>query len=229
MTMFFIKRFVFFFLIWSGFNVTAQDNLTGFWQPQTALNYNVSQRYTHNFSIAYRSFFLEDSSFELNGRQIDVAHFSNFKIKGSQSLALGVQYRFRDVFDGGNNELRFTQQFNTTQRPLVVRYGHRIRSEQRITNIRTTHRFRYRFALDFPLQGEKLDVGEPYFVGSFENLLSVTRGRSSQYDTRLSGQIGWQFDKGFKFQMGIEYRLEDYTAIQPENVVFLLTTAQLSL
>lgn len=227
--MYSIKRLTFFFVLWSSCEIMAQENLTGFWQPQTALNYNVSQSYTHNFSLAYRSFFMEEGAFELEGRQIDLAHFSNFKIKGTQSLAIGVQYRFRDVFDGSNNELRFTQQFNTTQRPLVVRYGHRIRVEQRITRPRTTYRFRYRFAMDFPLQGEKLDVGEPYFVGSFENLLSATRGRSSQYDTRLSGQIGWQLDKGFKFQMGIEYRLEDYTAIQPENVVFLLTTAQLSL
>ncbi|WP_165395288.1 DUF2490 domain-containing protein [Flagellimonas allohymeniacidonis] len=209
--------------------VRAQDNLTAFFQPQAAVNYNVSQTYGHNFSLAYRSFFIDEGVVEYQSRQLDLAHFSKFKIKGSQSIAFGVQYRFRDIFDDGANELRFMQQFNTTSRPMIIRFGHRLRAEQRITRARTIHRFRYRFALDFPLQGEKLDLGEAYFVGGFENLLSITQSRSSQYDTRLSGQIGWQLDKGFKFQMGIEYRLEDYTSSLPQNVVFLLSSAQLSL
>ena len=229
MTMSCTERLSLLFFILCCFGIRAQDNLTAFFQPQAAVNYDISQTYSHNFSLTYRSFFVDGGVFEYRSRQLDLAHFSKFKIGGNQSIALGVQYRFRDIFDDGANELRFTQQYNTTSRPMVIRYGHRVRAEQRITRMRTVHRFRYRFALDFPLQGEKLDVGEAYFVGSFENLLSVTRSRSSQYDTRLSGQIGWQLDKSFKLQMGVEYRLEDFTSTLPQNVVFLLSTAQFSL
>lgn len=106
---------------------------------------------------------------------MDLAHFSKLKIRDNQSIALGLQYRFRQNFENGENELRLTQQYNITNKPNAVRFGHRLRTEQRITNSLTTHRFRYRFALDFPLVGEKLDTGEPYFVGSFENLLSVAK------------------------------------------------------
>lgn len=210
-------------------NVKSQDNLTGYWQPQIAVSYDVTGIYSHNFSVANRNYIIDDSEVLLKTRQIDLAHFSKLNIKDNQSIALGVQYRFRNNFDGGENELRFTQQFNVTHKPFAVRFGHRFRSEQRITQPLTTHRFRYRFAVDFPLMGEKLDQGEPYFVGGFENLLSVAKGNAPEYDTRLSAQVGWQLGGGLKLQAGVEYRIEDYTADQPQNVIFLLTSAQLSL
>ncbi|WP_108422573.1 DUF2490 domain-containing protein [Flagellimonas amoyensis] len=219
--------FLFFFLLFG--TIHAQDNLTGYWQPQLAINYDVTGIYSHNFSVANRNYIIDDSEVVLKTRQIDLVHFSTLKLKDNQTLALGIQYRFRNNFDGGDNELRLTQQYNVTSKPLSVRYGHRLRSEQRITESLTTHRFRYRFAVDFPLMGEKLDLGEPYFVGSFENLLSVAKGTSSLYDVRLSGQIGWQLDHGLKLQAGVEYRMEEFTSGLPQNVVFLLTSAQLSL
>lgn len=210
-------------------NIHAQDNLTTYWQPEFAINYDVNKVYSHNFSVTNRNYIIEDSEVLLKTRQIDLVHFSKLDIKDNQSIALGIQYRFRNNFDGGDNELRLTQQYNVTSKPFSVRYGHRFRAEQRITQPLTTHRFRYRFAMDFPLKGEKLDMGEPYFVGGFENLLSVAKGNSPQYDTRLNGQVGWQLEHGLKIQVGVEYRMEEYTSGLPQNVVFLLTSAQLSL
>ncbi|WP_164674767.1 DUF2490 domain-containing protein [Flagellimonas maritima] len=207
----------------------SQENLTSYWQPQTAINYDVTKTYSHNFSVAKRSYLIDQGDYGFNVRQIDVVHFSNLKVADNKSVALGIQYRFRDIFEDSSNELRLTQQYNYTKRPFVIRYGHRLRSEQRITRNLTTHRFRYRFALDFPLKGEELNMGEPYFVGSFENLLSVAKANSPEFDLRLSGQIGWQLKKGLKVQAGLEYRMEDFASDFPQNVVFLLTNIQLSL
>jgi len=229
MTMYFTRWFFSLLLLLSLASVRAQENLTAYWQPQVAVNYKVSGSYSHNFSLANRNYIFDDEVATLRVRQLDLAHFSNLKIQGNQSVALGIQYRFRNTFEDRENELRLTQQYNITHKPLAIRYGHRLRAEQRITNSLTTHRFRYRFAVDFPLQGEKLDPGEPYFVGSLESLLSVAKQNVPEYDTRLSGQIGWELNGGLKFQMGVEYRIEDFTASQPQNVLFLLTSAQLSL
>ncbi len=229
MTMSFIKWFLFLAFLLLMSTLKAQENLTGYWQPQIALNYKVIGSYSHNFSVANRNYIYDNEEFTLQGRQLDLAHFSKLKIRDNQSIALGLQYRFRQNFENGENELRLTQQYNITNKPNAVRFGHRLRTEQRITNSLTTHRFRYRFALDFPLVGEKLDTGEPYFVGSFENLLSVAKNNAPQYDTRLSAQVGWQLNLGIKFQMGVEYRMEDYSSGLPQNILFLLTSAQLSL
>ncbi len=229
MTMSFTKWFLFFIFPMLMGTVQAQENLTGYWQPQFAVNYQVAGSYFHNFSVANRNYIYDDEEFTLKGRQLDLAHFSKLKIQDNQSVALGVQYRFRNNFEGKENELRLTQQYNITNKPFTIRYGHRVRTEQRITNSMTIHRFRYRFAVDFPIIGEKLDPGEPYFIGAFENLLSVAKNNAPQYDTRLSGQVGWQLNDGIKFQMGVEYRIEDYSSGLPQNVLFLLTSAQLSL
>lgn len=210
-------------------SLKAQDNLTAFWQPQAAINYNVSNTYSHNFSLAHRAYLIENENFGYDARQIDIVHFSKFNLTDNQSLAFGVQYRFRNVFEDEGDEVRLTQQFNFTKRPLVVRFGHRFRTEQRITKALTIHRFRYRFAVDFPLKGEKLNIGEPYFVGGFENLLSVAKSNLPQYDTRISCQLGWRIQDGLKIQTGIEYRVEDYTSTFPQNVFFLLTSVQLIL
>ncbi len=218
----------FVFCLWV-FALSGQENVTVYGQPQFAINYSVSQSYSHNFSLTHRNFFVNRGDFEFRGRQLDLAHFSKFSLRENQSLALGIQYRFRDIFEDNPDELRLTQQFNFTYRPLTIRYGHRFRTEQRIIASSTIHRFRYRFALDFPLKGEKLDIGEPYFVGSLESLLSLTRGSSSEYDFRANGQFGWQLKKGVKLQLGVEYRLEDYSSVAPQHVFFLLTSAQLAL
>ncbi|MEX0316257.1 MAG: DUF2490 domain-containing protein [Allomuricauda sp.] len=200
-----------------------------YWQPQLAVNYPVSKAYSHNVSLANRTYLVNMGESKFKTRQIDIAHFSKFSLQDNQSIALGVQYRFRNIFENKSNELRFTQQYNFTHRPLAVRYGHRLRTEQRITSDLTIHRFRYRFNLDFPLKGEKLDIGEPFLVIGNENLLSVSKGNSPEYDIRLNSQLGWKFDKGLKLLIGMEYRLEDYTSTSPQNVLFLLTSMQLSL
>ena len=66
----------------------AQENLTGYWQPQIGINYKVSTNYSHNFSVAKRTFILRDSQTEFTIRQLDLVHFSNLKIQGNQSIGL---------------------------------------------------------------------------------------------------------------------------------------------
>jgi len=229
MTIYSTRLFYFFLLFLWLQTMSGQENFTGYFQPQIAVNYKVSGLYSHNFSVLSRNYIYDNEELLFKGRQLDITHFSNLKIRDNQSIALGIKYRFRNNFEDRENELRFTQQYNITHKPYTVRFGHRVRAQQRITNSLTVHRFRYRFAMDFPLTGEKLDLGEPYFVGSLENLLSVAKNYAPQYDVRLSGQVGWQISQTIKFQTGIEYRMENYTSNQPQNILFLLTSAQLSL
>jgi hypothetical protein len=199
----------------------SQDTFTAYLQPQVALNYKVVAGYSHNFSMTQRNYLYDTSELQLKTRQLDLAHFSNLKIRDNQSLAFGIQYRFRKNFEPDrNNELRLTQQYNSTSKPRIARFGHRVRSEQRITSTLTTHRFRYRFAIDFPLNGEKLDVGETYVVASTESLLSVAKGQGPAYDQRITGTIGWLLTEKTKLQFGLEYRAENY-ARRTEDVVFL--------
>ena len=210
-------------------SIWAQENLTVYWQPQTSFNYKVAKNYSHNFSLANRSYFYQEENFQLKVRQIDVSHFSDLKIGDNQSLGLGIQYRFREVFENDrSNELRFTEQYNITRKYRSLRLGNRFRAEQRITPSQTIHRFRYRLALDLPLQGVQLDVGESYFIVSTESLLSVAKASKPEYDQRITAHVGWLLSEKTKFQLGSEYRFENYRQ-NTENVLFLLTGLIVSL
>lgn len=223
-------RFILFILCFCCWNVSiAQENFTTYFQPQVALNYKVSNGYSHNFSLGQRNYIYDDNDLQFKTRQIDLVHFSKLEIRGNQSLALGIQYRFRENFEPGKgNELRLTQQYNITSKPRIARIGHRVRSEQRITSALTVHRFRYRFAVDFPLNGEQLDIGEAYIVTSTESLLSVAKSRSPEFDQRITANIGWLVKEKTKVQFGLEYRAENYGQ-QTQNVLFLNANLVLSL
>ena len=228
MTMYFIKPFSFLILSLCCGLLFGQDNFTGYFEPDIALNYKVATNYSHNFKMSQRSYVYDDD-FRFKGRQLDVSHFSKLKIRLNQSIALGLQYRFRNAFENDReNELRITQQYNITFKRGNVRWGNRFRTEQRITPSSTTHRFRYRLALDLPLNGEELDVGESYFIADTESLLSAARGNKPEYDQRVTAQIGWLLNKETKLQTGAQYRAESYN-LGTENVLFLLASLVFSL
>ena len=210
-------------------SLKAQERFTGYWEPKVSVDYQLSGLYSHNFSLTNRNYIVDQGDLGFSVRQFELGHFSTLKIKDNQSLALGLQYRLRNNFDGGDDQFRITQQYNMTHNPFALRFGHRLRAEQHLHPGLTVHRFRYRFAVDFPLKGQKVDLGEPYLVGSLEQLLSVSKGVSPQYDARLVGQLGWNLDDGLKLQLGVEYRMEEYASGLPQNILLLLTSAQISL
>lgn len=231
MTMFSTKNLAGYWLLFllMSYLACAQENLTGYWQPQIGVNYKVSDNYAHNFSLAKRTFILRDSETEFTIRQLDLAHFSNLKIRDNQSVGFGIQYRFRGFFDRAQqNELRLVQQYNSTKSNRGLRLGNRFRTEQRFTQNNSIHRFRYRFAADFPLQGVSLDVGEAYLILSTEALLSIAKNQFPEYDQRITINLGWLLEKKSKLQIGAEYRAENYSR-DVDYVFFLLTGMILSL
>ena len=139
------------------------------------------------------------------------------------------QYRFREAFENDKeNELRFTEQFNIAKKTSSARLGHRFRIEQRIRPTSSEHRFRYRFAVDIPLKGLKMDIGEPYLVATTESLLSLGKSIKPMYDQRITSQIGWSISHKLKAQFGIQYRMENYTE-RTEHVFFILNSLVISL
>ena len=104
-----------------------------------------------------------------------------------------------------------------------MRFGHRFRFEQRLLSELTILRSRYRFALDFPLSGEKLDVGESYLIMSMEALLSQSSAIKPELDHRTTANIGWVISKKSKIQLGLDYRFEAFN-INTEYRLFVLSS-----
>lgn len=226
--MFLMKiRYIIISLCISGFSF-SQENFESIGETALSVNHKVSSTYRVNFSARTRYFLYRDSELNIENRQIDLVHFSTYNLDYNHSLSFGLQYRFREGFDGGSNEVRLTQQFNYTKQNLALRFGHRVRLEQRILDELTIIRSRYRFAVDFPLNGEKIDVGEAYLVTSMEMLLSLSHNIKPEFDHRTTGQLGWKIAEHLKLQAGLEYRFEALN-LNTEHLLFILTTAVLKL
>jgi hypothetical protein len=62
-----------------------------------------------------------------------------------------------------------------------------------------------------PLEGQNLDVGESYFVGTTETLLNVGKDIKPIYEQRFAANFGWLLSSKTKLQFGLEYRLLNFT------------------
>ena len=227
--MLYIKNLTFFVIGLSCFILTAQSNFNTFGESALSIDHKFSKSYSANFAILSRyNLYNNDQGIQYMQQHIEAIHFSTLSLNFNHKLSLGIYYRKKDWFETGSNELRICQQFTYTKQKLGVRYGHRFRLEQRILDEQTIFRQRYRFAVDFPLNGEKLDIGEPYLISAAEGLLSLSKPNKPQTDVRLSSQIGWQITEVLKLQTGLECRIEAFN-LETENKLFLLTSAILKI
>ncbi|WP_298344270.1 DUF2490 domain-containing protein [uncultured Algibacter sp.] len=193
------------------YQLSAQQRTEILIQPQISFNLNSDKLYSQNFSLAHRSFLYKDK-WGYKGRQFDFSHFSTLALSSQSKLSLGAMYRNIKFFDvNDSNEFRLTQQYNFNARHTVIRFGHRFRVEERFLRLLTIFRFRYRFAIDFPLKGQKLDKGELYSIINLEMISSLSKVNNPEYDGRFMLGIGKLLLNDAKIQFLIEYRKLDIT------------------
>ena len=219
----------FLFVVFASCLSYAQEDFTAYVQPQIALNYSLTDTYSHNFSVNQRNYIYRNAEGQFNTRHLDLAHFSNFIWAPGKDIGFGLLYRFRDNFETDQqNEVRLSQQIHFQVKPHHIWLGHRIRAEQRFFPGRTVFRFRYRFAMNGPLKGEELNIGETYWTAGIEPLSSFGQALKPEFDIRASGFIGIWLYQNMKIQGGLEYRFENFSR-QTEQVLFFLTSLNISL
>ncbi len=199
-------RLIFAFLAFGLFGV-AQQSEQLFVQPQLVFSNQVSTNYDANFGVASRFLQWDDSN--LHSKFLELSHFSSWRMSNGQKISFGLLYRFAEQFDETKpNEFRLTQQYQSTLRPHVIRFSHRLRLEERFVDSKLITRLRYRFGIDFPLNGQELNVGEAYALANVESLLQLQNSISPKYDFRALTGIGALISPDVKLQMSIQYRLE---------------------
>lgn len=206
----------------------AQNDTEASHENVFAIRHSFSNSYNANFELSSRAFMYTEDEAVYRLQQLQLSHFSTFKLDLKQSVALGLMYRNRDAFEDSSNEIRLTQQYNYKTISRTLRLGHRFRSEQRFYDDFTAFRFRYRLAIDVPLQGLKLDVGETYLVVTNEGLFTTTKVRKPEIGYRISPSLGILVSKDLNIEFGLELRLSELN-IKTEESVFLNTSVELSL
>ena len=209
-----IKFFRIFALMGMVFHLHAQNPTPRFLESQFMISNKFSNVYTANLGLSSRMVFNEVEN-SLPIIFVNLSHFSSFRIANNSHLGLGVMYRFADAFeDQSFNEFRLTQQFYTIFKPSVIRYAHRFRMEERFIGSDTFMRLRYRMGIDFPLNGQALDLKEAYALFNVESLLQLNRNQSPRVDFRISGGVGVLITPKLKLQGILQHRFEHLTQIQ---------------
>lgn len=207
------KKLVFLSIMLSlSFATSAQEHVffSGFF-PEVAVTKKLQNGNKLNFKVENQQVFFRNVSnreerWDYSHYRTDLMLFHNWGISPLSNVALGAFYRIQD----GNNAARFIQQFAFLDRFRKFRVGHRFRTDQTFESGEALEvRFRYRIAIDIPLNGSVVDVGESYVVLSNEPIFSL-QGSEVELENRLVFTLGKLISKDKKIEYSIDYRTDGY-------------------
>jgi hypothetical protein len=197
------------------------------------VNLKVGGGFILNAGMRYRDIMIADlgeAPIASDSRFLQFSSNLNYQIGFYDRLGGGVMFRSNSVGkDGVSNEFRITQEYIHVKKYNALRLAHRFKLDQRtFESLSPEFRFRYRFSLDMPLNGLKLDPGEFYALISTETLLNNGTAFAPEWDQRFNLAIGNQVLENMKGQVDIQYRGEDFTA-RTKNRIFLIVSLIISL
>ncbi|WP_179316460.1 DUF2490 domain-containing protein [Winogradskyella undariae] len=170
-----LKHLTILFTLSANLLIYSQNHLTGLGETRLSIQNEIDSKYNIKFEARSRYNLYKNEVITFENKQLDFIHFSTFNINSKNHIALGIQYRLREAIDGESDEFRLTQQYNYTKASKQLRFNHKLKLEQRFFKTLTIIRPRYLYGIDFPLKGEKLDIGESYLTTYTEALLSVSK------------------------------------------------------
>ncbi|MHA7129103.1 DUF2490 domain-containing protein [Algoriphagus namhaensis] len=190
----------------------AQEHVffTGFF-PEAAITKSLKNGDKVNFKVENQEIFFQnlpnrEDRWKVSHYRTDLMAFYNWKLKSNTGLAFGVFHRIQD----GPNANRIIQQVSFIQRLRNYRLAHRFRTDQTFEkNEDPVFRLRYRLALDIPLNGTTLDVGESYLVISNEPIFEL-QGEQFDIENRLVFTLGKLISEGQKFEYSLDYRTDGF-------------------
>lgn len=207
----FLNIFISLFSSFTG-NVLAQSPHLFTWGlfPEAQVSYGIGNDYsiTHKIESQHGMFDAQRLNRELAYKHTltDLQSFIGKRINPFVKMDLGYQYRIEE----GENTHRSIQQIAILQRSNFFRVGHRIRTDQTYFNEESTLlRLRYRYSVQIPLQGRSLDPGEKYLTVSNEAIY-MYQDSEDDIENRLVASLGFYVDDNTKYEVGLDYRTDDY-------------------
>lgn len=199
---------------YSSFIFYSQESTQFGLLPKVVLSNKINEKSKWVNSVESRTF-VEDN-FNTKYSLVDVSTIYSRKISNNQSANFGYILRFRA------NEIihRTFQHFNVLRNLSALKIAHRFAFEQFYQREeQITFRTRYRFSLEKPLNGERVDVDEFYIKIGNEYLYDF-----SDLEARLTPYLGYQLSKRDKLEAGFDYRLGAIFAnTQSKNLWFRVT------
>lgn len=208
--------------------VTAQNRFKTGLMPEFSVGYSISEFFSIQHKIEYQqaAFDRNEDKLYFDIEQADIQHFLEYQLSPTIDLAAGYQSRF-DA-DGFNHH-RSIQQISWVSQLIGLRVGYRFRTDQTFSTEESPEfRFRIRAKSQFPLNGLKVDDGEQYLVISNELIYSV-QSTIDDLENRLNVGVGHLFNDKNKFELGLDWRTDDYLEPGFRNRLWLKASYYLSL
>jgi hypothetical protein len=195
-------------------------------EPGINLSWRYNDRWSFNSQVKANRLLWgnENSGFQTAfTERLEFQAFANYSVFGSKRLSVGYIAGLNDPFQATPSfEHRLVQQFSFTANPERLRLAIRLRAEQRFRESGFEQRYRARIGSEIPLQGDRLDQGEPYLVIQQELLASFSGGKL-ELGNRFYAGIGWLLPRKQKLQFQVQHRFEDYNLPDRRHVVQLIT------
>jgi hypothetical protein len=188
----------------------SQEFYTGFF-PEASFTKKLKNEDRINFKIENQNIFFDNRNPEgaypkYTHYRTDLMAFYDWRLNATRSVALGVFHRFQD----GSNRNRIIQQFALVQRQRNLRISNRFRTDQTFTSDEKVElRFRYRLALELPLNGASIDPGENYLVLSNEPIFSL-QAQEFEIENRLIFTVGKLYKNSQKLEWSLDYRTDGF-------------------
>lgn len=213
-------------LLATGFQATGQRPLEIKVEPAFNLSWGLSDRWSINSQLKANQLIWGNSQTGFQSsltERLEFQAFVNYSLFGSRRLSLGYIGGIDDPFlkDPGY-EHRLTQQFSFVASPGKLRLAIRLRAEQRFRDSGFQQRYRARLGTEIPLQGYRLDEGEPYLLLQNELLANPTK-QTFSLDNRADAGIGWLLPRKNKIQFQVQHRLEKFNRPERGQVFQILT------
>ncbi|WP_175402746.1 DUF2490 domain-containing protein [Mangrovivirga cuniculi] len=177
--------------------------------PSINVNHKISGNWTLNVKWEGRQVYSQgEINTEFDDLPVyernDIATLISYKTDLQQVIAVGYLIRFEmgEIFH------RSIQQYTFLESGYSSRRSHRISTDQTFSEVEDTEfRFRYRFTIEKPLSGIKVDSREFYLKFNNE-YLNVLQGGEYDLEIRIVPLVGYKFTEDFKTEAGLDYRIE---------------------
>lgn len=188
----------------------SQVFFSGFF-PEASITKKLKNENRINFKVENQHILFDNRSesleqFKLKHYRTDLMSFYDWRLSPTKSVALGVFHRFQE----GSDANRFIQQFGYLQRNRFMRIAHRFRTDQTFEKgDKIEIRFRYRLALEIPLNGATLDPSEYYLAISNEPIISYQE-QAMELENRLVFSLGKLIKNGERLEWSLDYRTDGF-------------------
>lgn len=206
---------------------SAQENFSGLINPSVSVNIKNETPWSYSFGISNRDIIYQNTQNDFQPLFLEFSHYTSRQIGFNSKISAGLRYRINRLFEDEKNETRLIEQYAFAKKYEKIKIAHRLRLAQRLRE-KTTFRTRYRFLVEIPLNGNRIDAKELGLVTSLEGVWEFGSKETPNFGVRYSNYLGYRILQNTILNLGFEYRYRDFTQ-NPYTQLFLVSALKISL